>query len=478
MRVLRSEMQEASTLCVDLDPEAGDSEGEALAKALELGQGEPEVVVRGGRLFVGRLRSAPPPARKSAAVVREDRSYLITGGLGALGRRAAETLISLGARHLVLLGRREPDGSARAWMDTLREKRVQVRYVQGDVSKAAELSRLLEGLRGEPALGGILHTAGVLDDGILLEQSWERFEKVFAPKLVGAWNLHELTREEPLDFFVLFSSVAALLGPQGQANYAAANAGLDALAEHRRDLGLPALSINWGPWAEAGMAAGLGDESRRRLARQGLELLSVERACSTLGGLLGARAEARAVVLSANWAQVGRSLGPRMARGLLWELVGEHTRAQGTPGLNEVRQRLQQAAGARRRAILQELVVGEVRRVLAWGEADPLPESRPMRELGMDSLMVVELRNALASALDQSLALPMLFNHPTVESLVDVLLETIGPGEPSASEGGSAEGSGGATGPSRVQDALARVRQMTPEQIEALISEGLALAEE
>ncbi|WP_140791097.1 type I polyketide synthase [Myxococcus xanthus] len=469
MRVLRSEMQEASTLSIDLDPTASETAGDMLVKAL--GTNEPEVVIRGSRLFAGRLRHATPPPPAQVPTVREDRSYLVTGGLGALGRRTAQTLVSLGARHLVLMGRGEPDGSARDWMDSLRNEHVQVRYLRCDVANAEELSQGLDSLRDGPALGGILHTAGVLDDGILLEQSWERFHKVFAPKWVGAWNLHALTREQPLDFFVLFSSVAALLGPQGQSNYAAANAGLDALAEHRKDLGLPALSINWGPWAEAGMAAELGDDSRRRLARQGLEQLPVERACAVLASLLGASPDARVVVLSANWEQVGRSLGPRMARGLLWELVGEHTAAEVPVDTNALRLRLKQAAGARRRELLQDLVVSQVRRVLAWDEAEPLPESKPMREFGMDSLMVVELRNALASALGQALALPVLFNHPTVESLVDVLLETTGLAAPPVA-------SADTHGTPRAQEALERVRQMTPEQIEALIGEGLELGRE
>ncbi|NVI97743.1 type I polyketide synthase [Myxococcus sp. AM009] len=470
MRVLRSELHEASTRVIDLDPASAGTDGDTLVKAL--GVNEPEVVIRGGRLFAGRLRRATLQDHARPPAVREDRSYLLTGGLGALGRRAAQTLVSLGARSLVLMGRSEPDGAARAWMDSLRDESVQVRYLRCDVADARELSRGLDSLRDAPALGGVLHAAGVLDDGILLEQSWERFQKVFEPKLVGAWNLHALTREQPLDFFVLFSSVAALLGPQGQANYAAANAGLDALAEHRKDLGLPALSINWGPWAEAGMAAGLGDDNRRRLARQGLEQLPVERACSALAGLLGAIPDARAVVLSANWEQVARSLGPRMARGLLWELVGGHTASEVEAEAHALRLRLRQATGARRRELLKTLVASQVRRVMAWDEAEPLPESKPMREFGMDSLMVVELRNALARALGQTLALPMFFNHPTVESLVDVLMETTGLAAPPVVTAAETRRT------PRGQDALERVRQMTPEQIDALIGEGLELGSE
>src|SRR5205823_6235347 len=159
-------------------------------------------------------------------------------------------LSSRGARHIALLSRRGAvalDETARKEVDALPAK---IRMFQEDVASAEDVRRVFEEIEREmPPVRGIIHAAGVLDDGVLLQQDWPRFERVLAPKLRGAWNLHQQTRDSKLDFFVLFSSVASLLGSPGQGNYAAANAGLDALAHYRRSLSLPALAINWGQWA-------------------------------------------------------------------------------------------------------------------------------------------------------------------------------------------------------------------------------------
>jgi myxalamid-type polyketide synthase MxaB len=189
------------------------------------------------------------------SAVRADGSYLITGGLGALGIRVARCLVDQGARHLVLAGRSGP--SAEAWeaMEEMRAAGASVREVRADVASPADTARLIEACQAEAPLRGVVHAAGVLDDGVVDRQTAERFSRVLAPKVYGAWNLHHQTRELPLDFFVLFSSMASVLGSPGQSSYAVANAFLDALAHHRRARGLPGLSINWGPWSEAGMAA-------------------------------------------------------------------------------------------------------------------------------------------------------------------------------------------------------------------------------
>jgi NAD(P)-dependent dehydrogenase (short-subunit alcohol dehydrogenase family) len=236
-----------------------------------------------------------------ASVVRADGRYLITGGLGGLGLAVARWLVAQGARHLALVGRRRPSAATLDTIGALEQAGVEVLVLQADIACEADVERVFATLRAAgPALRGVIHAAGVLDDGMLGQQTWERFTPVLAPKLAGAWLLDQATRTLPLDFFVLFSSSSALLGAAGQANYAAANAALDALAQRRRAAGLPALSVNWGAWDEVGMVAALDERDRRRFALRGIELITLEAGLRTLQRLLAQDAP-QIAVLPISW---------------------------------------------------------------------------------------------------------------------------------------------------------------------------------
>ena len=210
-----------------------------------------------------------------------DGSYLITGGLRGLGLLVAQWMSERGARHLVLTGRSAASESAAAAIREMEAKGTRVVVARGDVSDRVHLAALFSQFgHSLPPLRGIVHSAGTLDDGVLAQQTWERFEKVMAPKVDGAWHLHTLSQDQPLDFFVLFSSAVSMLGSAGQANHVAACAFEDALAHYRHDLGLPALSINWGPWSDIGAATQTGISHRLRMKgfqpiepRQGLRVL-------------------------------------------------------------------------------------------------------------------------------------------------------------------------------------------------------------
>ena len=215
-------------------------------------------------------------------------TYLVTGGLGSLGVLAAEWMADRGARHLVLVGRANfpAEGSAREAVESLEAKGAGVTVLQGDVSRKEDVARILEIIaRDLPPLRGVVHAAGVLDDGALQNQSVERFFKVFAPKASGAWNLHQATLDHDLDFFILYSSAASVTGSGGQSNYAAANAFLDGLAHYRHALGLSALSVDWGPWAESAMVRSMGDGGSRAAA-QGWKAMSPREALPLLEELL------------------------------------------------------------------------------------------------------------------------------------------------------------------------------------------------
>ncbi len=244
-----------------------------------------------GKIVVTQEPGTPAAARRtearhSALPLQPNATYLVTGGLGALGLQVARWLVERGARHVVLAGRHDPSPAARQAIERLQHSGAQVMAAQADISEAEQVRALLAAIEQTmPPLRGIVHAAGVLDDGVLLQQNRERFETVMAPKIWGAWLLHDLTRDLPLDFFVLYSSAAALFGSAGQGNYAAANAFLDALAHQRRAEGLPALSINWGAWAEAGMAATV-DHNRRQWTQRGFGLIAPDQGIQALGQAL------------------------------------------------------------------------------------------------------------------------------------------------------------------------------------------------
>ena len=222
---------------------------------------------------VGKIVISQNEAKAATSSVRDenlfrpDASYLVTGGFGALGLLTSRWMVEHGARCLALAGRNDPSGEARRAMAELERLGAQVLALRCDVSSKSDVEKLLaETGRTMPPLSGVFHCAGLLEDGVLIRQDWDRFARVMAPKVAGTWNLHALTRDLPLEFFVLFSSSASVSGSPGQGNHATANAFMDSLAHYRRAQGLPALSVNWGPWSEIGAAAH-GDRGRRLASR-------------------------------------------------------------------------------------------------------------------------------------------------------------------------------------------------------------------
>ncbi len=242
---------------------------------------------------------------KNPLPIDAESSYLITGGLGGLGLQVAKWLVERGARYLTLTGRSgasrdcRPTSNCRA--RTSRGKGA--KSCERDVSKLEDVVRMLAASQTLAPLRGIIHAAGVLDDGILLHQTIERFERVMAPKVQGSWYLHTLSENLPLDFFVCFSSVASLLGNAGQANYAAANAFVDALAHQRRAMGLPGLAINWGAWSEVGLAAEMAQRAE-------VESLSPQEGVELLGELMQGTMP-QVGVMPITWSKFQRQLAGR-----------------------------------------------------------------------------------------------------------------------------------------------------------------------
>jgi NAD(P)-dependent dehydrogenase (short-subunit alcohol dehydrogenase family) len=267
-RSAAQERAELRTTLIDLPPADGFA---ALWDELRQADGEPEVALRETGRLVPRLAPTRPDR---AATIRDDRTYLVTGGLGGLGRIAAERLAGLGARHLAVIGRGELGGDAAAWIGEVEQRGVRVYPVRADVTGRESLAAALGRLRDRaPVIAGAVHCAGVLDDATLSTLTAERIAPVLAPKVLGATLLGELLPE--LDFLVLFSSVTGLFGSVGQSSYAAANAFLDAWAHHRAQAGQAVLSLDWGAWAETGMTAGAPVRAAA-IARSGLRSFSAD----------------------------------------------------------------------------------------------------------------------------------------------------------------------------------------------------------
>jgi acyl transferase domain-containing protein/acyl carrier protein len=360
---------------------------------------------------------------------RDDATYLVTGGLSGLGLETARWMAREGARNLVLVGRHAPDTAISTVLQGLRHEGVRIAVEKCDVSKEGEVVTLLRGIsESMPQLRGIVHAAGVLDDGVIEQQTWSRFENVMAPKVHGAWNLHRQTLSLDLDFFVLFSAAATLIGSPGQASYAAANAFMDALAHYRKSKGLPALSINWGAWAETGMTARLAAKDAQRLADRGLRRIRLFEGMTQLGQML-VSSRAQTIALPVDWSRLFAGFAGSPPS-LFLELINDsvdQVPARGETRLVEQDFLSQLAAepAARRFAILEAHVQSAALRVLGANRDRSLDPRLPLHEIGLDSLMSVELRNALANSLKRSLPATLLFDYPTLESLVRYLAKDI-----------------------------------------------------
>ncbi|MEU0257523.1 beta-ketoacyl reductase, partial [Streptomyces sp. NPDC006184] len=414
--LIRSAQSEHPGRLVLADLDGTDASRRLLPSAVA--SGEPQLALRDGAVRVPRLVRAPrltepAPAGLSGGV-------LVTGGTGALGRLVARHLVTAhGAERLVLLSRGGPEAPGAAGLrDELTALGARVTVVACDAADRAALARVLD----EHPVSAVVHTAGVLADAVLTSLTPERLDTVLRPKLDAAWHLHELTRERPLTAFVLFSSAAGLLGSPGQSGYAAGNAYLDALAAHRRSLGLPAVSLAWGAWAgSGGMADRLGDTDTRRAASGGVLALDAEAGLALFDTAAG---RAEPVLLPARLDLAPRD--PSRVAPLLRSLVRAPRRTG--PGASAttsaLRRELAALAPGDRPERLLRLVRDEARAVLGVEEFE---NELPFKDLGFDSLTAVEFRNRLNEVTGLRLTATLVFDHPTPAALAGHLATELAP---------------------------------------------------
>ncbi len=431
-RTVMVEYPRLVTALIDLDPRCPAGEVEALLGEIQAPDGESQVAFRNGARLVARLRSVPKSSQAlSAAVISNKGRYLITGGLGRLGLRVARWLAVQGASDIVLVGRNSPSATAIKTIKEIEDLGARVDVRQADICNPDEVDALVAECdqKGWP-LRGVMHLAGLLDDGLLTGQSWERFAAVMAPKISGAWNLHSATRERELDFFVLFSSVSAVLGSAGQAGDATANAFMDALAQYRSARGLPGLSINWGPWGGEQETSAVEDRDRRRMAASGIAPISGEAGFAVLDRLLRRNAAAdgqglaQVGVLPIDWPEFFKTNPMALKMPLLADRAPKTAPAIDRQDAALTKTEFLEAGPEERQGLLTAYLAGRVAAQLMI-ELPQLDLEQPLPMLGFDSLMAVQVKNRIEADLEIALNMALFLEGLTVHQLAGHLMEAI-----------------------------------------------------
>jgi acyl transferase domain-containing protein/SAM-dependent methyltransferase/acyl carrier protein len=440
------EHPELECVRVDLDPAQNDpsTQMRALGEEILNGDSEDQIAYRNNDRFVARLvrrtsritkienEQATSDERQATSALHAPRStlfeseatYLITGGLSGIGLLVAPWMVENGARHLVLIGRSAPSAAAQEVVHEIEARGANVVVIAADVAREEEISRVFAQIAETmPPLRGIIHSAGVTADGLLPQQNWESFEKVLSPKVYGAWNLHTFSQNLDLEFFVLFSAGAALLGQVGTANYTAANAFLDALAHYRRSLGLPALSINWCPWANVGMAKSLGSAGEMKWQETGIGTIAPRQGLQMLEQMLHEDMK-HIAVMPIDWRKYLRALPAGARSPLLSDLAEPPTVAaekSTATACYDFLQQVHQAPRNKRRSMLLAHVREHAIKVLGLNQSFALDPQQGLTQLGMDSLMTVELKNRLQKSLGRTLPSTLVFDYPTTAALAEYL---------------------------------------------------------
>jgi acyl transferase domain-containing protein/acyl carrier protein len=428
-RVISVEHPEIWGGLIDLDPAEAAIVSEQLSEELLRPiEGETQIAYRNGHRYVARLTHSSQSQLNSARLdFKSGSTYLVTGGLGGLGLECARWMAEHGAKHIALVSRRDADDELREKISHIEKTGSQVRVFAADVTDETQVGQVIAEIRESmPPLRGVVNAAGVLDDGMVHTQTWDQFQRVLDPKVKGSYLLHQHTSAMQLDFFVLFSSAASMFGSAGQANHAAANAFLDALAHYRRGLGRPALSVNWGAWSEIGEAA--ARNVGERLSAKGIEPIEPEQGWRALEMIFN-HSSAQVGVIPIDWKKwkqlyLGANTPPLMAE-LMQEPASPFTNraVSRNPKLKE---EFSATAPDERPAFVEAYLARETARVLRM-DVGKLALQQPLSELGIDSIMTVELRDVIDVDWQVKVPLVEFFREPTIERLASIVLGQLAP---------------------------------------------------
>ncbi|MES2220255.1 MAG: SDR family NAD(P)-dependent oxidoreductase, partial [Acidobacteriota bacterium] len=353
-------------------------------------------------------------------------TYLITGGLGGVALTVAEWMAKNGAGTLVLLSRRVPSPESLQAIRRMEDNGAAVLPIRADVTSPADIAIVLDAIHSTmPPLKGIMHTAAVVDDALVKDLSPERFVPVMMPKIVGAWNLHESTLQEDLDFFVLFSSIGAIHPQPGMGSYAAANAFLDAFAYYRRSLGRPAITVNWGGWDQIGLARAAGTgRSIDGYMQEGMQLFSGEEACNLLQRALASN-PAQVIAVPIDTKQFAEFHGPDKIPPAFSDLVTRTSKSEHTSTQSEIVNSLSETDSIPQRQELLEAYLQEVLGKVLKLSTRKIDRERPLGSMGLDSLMGLEFVRRLSNSLQIAVPATVVFNYPTIQQLALHLLRRL-----------------------------------------------------
>ncbi|MBF0465560.1 MAG: SDR family NAD(P)-dependent oxidoreductase, partial [Nitrospirae bacterium] len=406
VRTMASEHPEFHPKLTDLEPGNQSRWTDILFNELMDVSSESAVAYRNSERYLPRLKESLEPLLEPVSFDASG-TYLITGGTGGIGLTLARWMSQQGAGEIILISRSAPNPQM---LTELTAKGYKIRHVVADVSKSEELRALFDNIEQTGArLKGVIHAAGVFDDRLLVDHKWELFEKVFAPKITGAWNLHCLTKNMNLDFFVLFSSVTSIINTTGVANYAAANAFMDSLAHMRRSMGLCALSINWGPWTDTGMAHAVGDQRSRQWSADGIETISPHDALNVLKHHLN-YSGAGLCAAKIDWSKFSKKFSKVEVK---------------TETAVAITEKLKSIEPTKRRELLADYVTRVAAAVLGFDDATSIDTVKGFFQMGMDSLTSVELRNRLQADFNIPLSTTFTFKYPNIGAVTGYLMDVL-----------------------------------------------------
>ena len=428
-KVIATEHPELNHVNLDLDPSDDfNSSAMILINELLYPDHENQIAYRKGSRFAARLKASHRfEFSKIENKISENGCYLITGGCGGLGLKAAKWLTDLGARHLVLVGRSGASTpESQESISLMRKKGIHIQVIKSDVSKKKNVENILN--QCSKSLLGIIHAAGVLDDGMLIHQTPEKFNKVMLPKIAGSWHLHKLTQSKSLDFFIVFSSAASILGLPGQSNYIAANSFMDALVHYRRFLGLPALSVNWGAWEELGLTSNLDSRHQSRIAKQGIEMIPPQQGFFALEQIMNKNIT-QIAVLPMDWKKWLHQFNktPLFYEYLMSDIshnIKPNSISDQSKKINLLNQLKSLSSANQQYEILMTYIHDRIIKLLGLNSSIKIDPNQNLFDLGLDSLMAIELRNDLRAALECNLRANLLFDHASLSLLVSYLIES------------------------------------------------------